>query len=167
MGIPEDAVKRCAEQISSALEFIAGKGLVHMDMKPDNVLVFDRDCHSIKLTDFGLAMVKGTMIRGKYGTGSYMAPEVCKVDSSVGLVVDGRLDVWAFGVVIYGLLTGELPWEDAILDDEKYKHFVEWQSNFQMHNTPEALTKVGSGIWWMFSDLLAMTLLKDVNLRKS
>ncbi|XP_077349902.1 serine/threonine-protein kinase SBK1-like [Lithobates pipiens] len=156
VGIPEDAVKRCAEQISSALEFVAEKGLVHMDMKPDNILVFDQDCHSIKITDFGLAKVKGTVIAGKCGTGSYMAPEVCEVDSSVGLVVDGSLDVWAFGVVIYCLLTGELPWEDAILDDRKYKHFVEWQSNFQIHNTPEALTKVGSGIWWMFSDLLAI-----------
>ncbi|XP_040191895.1 serine/threonine-protein kinase SBK1-like [Rana temporaria] len=156
VGIPEHAVKRCAVQISSALEFMAAKGLVHMDVKPDNVLVFDQDCHSIKLTDFGLAKVKGTVIRGMCGTTSFMAQEMCKVEISDGLVADGSLDVWSFGVVIYCLLTGELPWEDAIPEDVKYKRFVEWQSNFQMHKFPETLTKVGSGIWWMLGDLWAI-----------
>lgn len=122
-----------------------------MDLKPD-VSVFDLDCHSIYLTDFGLVKVHRTVVRGKCGTMFYMAPERRKVNTSDGLVVEGSLDVWVFGVVIYFLLTGVLPWEDAILDYEKCKHFVDWQNNFQMDNPPEALTKVASGIQRMFSD---------------
>ncbi|XP_073468058.1 serine/threonine-protein kinase SBK1-like [Aquarana catesbeiana] len=51
VGIPEDVEKRCAVQISNALQFIVEKGLVHLDVKPDNVLVFDQEseCRSPKI----------------------------------------------------------------------------------------------------------------------
>ncbi|XP_077349925.1 serine/threonine-protein kinase SBK1-like [Lithobates pipiens] len=156
VGIPEDSVKRCAVQISSALEFIAEKRLVHMDMKPENILVFDRECHCIKLTDFGFAGVKGTVIRTKVGSIPFMAPEMCAMTMSDGLAIDGSLDVWAFGVLIYCLLTGESPWQVAMTDDEEYKSFVDWQNNFQMDSLSEAWRKVPSGIRRMFIDLLAI-----------
>ncbi|XP_040215494.1 serine/threonine-protein kinase SBK1-like [Rana temporaria] len=117
VGIPEDSVKRCAVQISNALEFMSEKGLVHMDLKPENILVFDKDCHSIKITDFGLAKVKGTVITSRSGSKFYMAPELRDITISDGLVVDGSLDVWSFGFIIYCLLTGEFPWTVATLDD--------------------------------------------------
>ncbi|PIO33536.1 hypothetical protein AB205_0009350 [Aquarana catesbeiana] len=106
VGIPEDVVKRCAVQISNALQFIVEKGLVHLDVKPDNVLVFDQECHSIKLSDFGLAKVTGTVIRSKCGSKPYRAPEMYGIAPPDGLAVDGSLDVWAFGVTIYVLLMG-------------------------------------------------------------
>ncbi|CAI9543015.1 unnamed protein product [Staurois parvus] len=156
VGIPEAAVKRCAVQISSALEFIAEKGLVHMDLKPENVLVFDRDCHCVKVTDFGLAKVKGTVIIARCGSKHYMAPELHEMTISNGLVVDGSFDVWAFGVAIYCLLTGEFPWQVANLDDEGYKEFVDCQNTFQTDDPPEAWRKVPTGIRRMFCDLLAI-----------
>ncbi|KAM5194566.1 serine/threonine-protein kinase SBK1-like [Mantella aurantiaca] len=156
VGIQELMVKRCAVQISRALEFIADKGLVHMDLKPENVLVFDQECQKIKLTDFGLARVKGTLIRGRVGTYSYMSPEMCKTTTAVGLVAESTLDVWAFGVVLYCLLTGDFPWEEAIPDDEEYKSFSDWQNSLQTENHHEAWSKIPTGILKMFSDLLAI-----------
>ncbi|KAM5191367.1 ribosomal protein S6 kinase alpha-2-like [Mantella aurantiaca] len=155
VGIQEVMVKRCAVQISRALEFIADKGLVHMDLKPENVLVFDKECQKIKLTDFGLARVKGTLIRGRVGTYSYMSPEMCKTTNSDGLTAESTLDVWAFGVVLYCLLTGNFPWEEAVADDEEYKSFADWQNSFQTEN-PQPWNKIPTGILKMFGDLLAI-----------
>ncbi|XP_073472118.1 serine/threonine-protein kinase SBK1-like [Aquarana catesbeiana] len=156
VGIPEDAAKRCAVQISSALEFISERGFVHMDLKPENVLVFDQDCHCVKITDFGLTKVTETVIRARCGSKSYMAPEMFNLNISDGLAVDGSLDVWAFGVVIYCLVTGEFPWRVAMLDDESYKQYVDWQNDFREVNPPETWEKVPAGIQRMFLDLLAI-----------
>ncbi|XP_073471854.1 serine/threonine-protein kinase SBK1-like [Aquarana catesbeiana] len=156
VGIPEDAVKVCAVQISSALEFISEKGLVHMDLKPENVLVFDQDYYCIKITDFGLTKVTGKVIRARCGSKSYMVPEF-NLTISDGLVVDGSLDVWVFGVIIYCLVTGEFPWQVAMLDDETYKQYVDWQNDFREVNPPETWKKVPAGIQRiMFIDLLAI-----------
>ncbi|XP_040215987.1 serine/threonine-protein kinase SBK1-like [Rana temporaria] len=160
VGISEDAVKRCAVQISNALEFMSEKGLVHMDLKPENILVFDKDCHSIKITDFGLAKVKGTVITSRSGSKFYMAPELRDITIPDGLVVDGSLDVWSFGFIIYCLLTGEFPWTVATLDDEAFKHFVDWQNNFHIYNPPEAWRKIPTGIRRMFINLLAIDYMK-------
>ncbi|XP_077349914.1 serine/threonine-protein kinase SBK1-like [Lithobates pipiens] len=160
VGIPEDAVKRCSVQISNALEFISEKGLVHMDLKPENILVFDKDCHSIKITDFGLVKVKGTVITSRCGSKSYMAPEMLDITISDGLVVDGSLDVWSFAVIIYCLITGEIPWRVATLDDEGYKHYVDWQNNFHMDNPPKAWRKIPTGMQRMFINLLAIDYMK-------
>ncbi|XP_073472107.1 serine/threonine-protein kinase SBK1-like [Aquarana catesbeiana] len=156
VGIPEDAAKRCAVQISSALEFISERGFVHMDLKPENVLVFDQDCHCVKITDFGLTKVTETVIRARCGSKSYMAPEMFNLNISDGLAVDGSLDVWAFGVVIYCLVTGDFPWRVAMLDDESYKQYVDWQNDFREVNPPETWEKVPAGIQRMFLDLLAI-----------
>ncbi|XP_040215646.1 serine/threonine-protein kinase SBK1-like [Rana temporaria] len=160
VGIPEDAIKRCSVQISNALKFMSEKGLVHMDLKPENILVFDKDCQIIKVTDFGLAKVRGTVITSRCGSKSFMAPELRDVTISDGLVVDGSLDVWSFGVNIYSLITGEMPWQVATLEDEGYKCFVDWQNNFHMDNPPEAWRKIPTGIRRMFIDLLAVDYMK-------
>lgn len=122
VGIPEASVKRCVVQVASALEFIHSHGLVHRDIKPENILLLDSNCCRVKLADFGLAQKRGTMIRYITGTLPYMSPELSSLALREGqqvedmvtaspLSVEPSLDTWAFGVVIFCILTGYFPWE--------------------------------------------------------
>ncbi len=106
-----DVVVALVRQVLDALEVAHAEGVVHRDLKPQNVLV--DDAGQIKLTDFGIARVEdaiglttNTMI---LGTPAYMAPE-----SLSSPLVDGRADLYALGVTLYELLTGELPFRGAL-----------------------------------------------------
>ncbi len=95
-----------AVQIAEALQEAHGKGVVHRDIKADNIMVNLRN--QIKVTDFGLAKLKGSLKLTKtsstVGTLAYMAPEQIQ-----GGEVDNRSDIFSFGVVLFELLTGRLP----------------------------------------------------------
>ncbi|KAJ8395093.1 hypothetical protein AAFF_G00035490 [Aldrovandia affinis] len=164
VGIPECAVKRCVQQISSALEFIHGHGLVHRDIKPENILLLDQHCCRVKLADFGLAQKRGTLIQLISGTLPYMAPELCAVVAEDGerapgvapLSVEPSLDTWAFGVVIFCILTGFFPWERCTPDDDFYQEFADWRRDPATADVPSQWQRFTPACLAMFSRLLAL-----------
>ena len=124
-----DRVLSIAGQIADGIEAAHDKGVLHRDLKPANVRVTPEGV--VKVLDFGLgkavapdaarassgeanasargeATVDGVIL----GTGAYMSPEQAR-----GLPVDKRTDIWAFGCVLYEMLTGRLPFEGATLTD--------------------------------------------------
>ncbi|KAJ4940734.1 hypothetical protein JOQ06_027029 [Pogonophryne albipinna] len=126
-GLPEEMVKRCMQQLGLALDFMHSKNLVHRDVKPENVLLFDRECRRIKLADFGMTRRVGSRVKRVSGTIPYTAPEVCRASRVEGFLVTTSLDVWAFGVLVFCMLTGNFPWEAALPADAFYEEFRRWQ----------------------------------------
>ena len=98
-------------QICDALQFAHEEGVVHRDVKPENILIDKRG--RVKIADFGLAKLLGqapgdialTATQQVMGTLRYMAPE--QMEGTKG--IDHRADIYSLGVVFYELLTGELP----------------------------------------------------------
>jgi serine/threonine-protein kinase len=115
--MPLQEAVRLARQIADALEYAHEKGVVHRDLKPTNIMLTPEG--NVKVLDFGLAMIVGNPLAGPdaaslatltmgytnaveiQGTVGYMAPEQAR-----GKPVDKRVDIWAFGVVFYEMLTG-------------------------------------------------------------
>ncbi len=120
--VPLETTLRIAEQIAAALEAAHEKGIVHRDLKPANIKV--RPDGSVKVLDFGLAKATEepelahdaqtalSSVGQMLGTAGYMSPEQAR-----GQDVDRRTDIWAFGVVVYEMLTGKRPFEGACVND--------------------------------------------------
>ena len=110
-GLTPQAALAIVPQICEALQFAHDEGIVHRDIKPENILV-DKKGH-VKIADFGLAKMLEhdpsddflTATRQIMGTPRYMAPEQMQSSRDV----DHRSDIYSLGVVLYELLTGELP----------------------------------------------------------
>ena len=127
VGLPESQARSVAKQIASALEFMHSKNLVHRDVKPENILLFNEQCTKVKLMDFGMTKKSGTMVR-KVSTGiPYTPPEICEALRGERYTVESSADVWAFAVLLFCCLTGNFPWELATHKDSFFGDFAAWQ----------------------------------------
>jgi TolB-like protein/Tfp pilus assembly protein PilF len=124
-------------QIGEALQEAHSHGIVHRDVKPENIMVNTKN--QIKVMDFGLAKLKGslklTRTSSTVGTLAYMAPEQIQ-----GGEVDARSDIFSFGIVLFEMLTGRLPFRGeheaammySILNEEP-QHISNFRTDVPQH----------------------------------
>jgi len=147
--LPLDELLKTATEVSEGLSKAHEKGIVHRDMKSENIMITREGTN--KIMDFGLAEMRGrsriTRIGTTLGTVSYMSPEQAR-----GEELDERTDIWSFGVVLYEAATGHLPfpgsYESAIL------YLI-------LHEQPETIRKQRADIPPGFEQIVLRCLKKE------
>jgi len=150
-AIPLDEALPIAKQIAEGLEYAHERGIVHRDLKPANIKLASND--AVKILDFGLAKAlegdaasvdisssptisrMATQAGIILGTAAYMSPEQAK-----GKSVDRRTDIWAFGCVLYEMLTGKMAFSGETVTDTLaavIKSEPDW--SLLPANTPQAI----------------------------
>lgn len=112
--LSERTVRRFLRQLAKALQYMREKKVSHMDLKPQNILLFSREHPVLKVADFGFAhylldLTDATFLRG---SPLYMAPEiVCQRQ------YDAKADLWSVGVILYECLFGQAPFASATIEE--------------------------------------------------
>ncbi|HEX9727778.1 MAG TPA: protein kinase [Gemmatimonadales bacterium] len=121
-ALPPSELRQLLAQTASALGYAHQHGIVHRDIKPDNIM-YDELGHAI-VTDFGIAKAaSGTKLTGtgmSIGTPHYMSPEQARAQT-----LDGRSDIYSLGVVAYQCLVGRVPFDGEDAFSIGYKHIME------------------------------------------
>ncbi|NP_001085221.1 uncharacterized protein LOC432315 [Xenopus laevis] len=155
VGLSEHTTKRCIYQVALALDYLHNRKLVHRDIKPENILIFDKECRKVKLSDFGMTRIAGTTEKRVSGTIPYTAPELCEMSKHSGFLVNHSIDVWAFGVLLFCMMTGNFPWEKALHLDSFYYEFLQWQ-RYKSAAIPSQWRRFSPHALKMFSKLLSI-----------
>src|SRR5207244_8640119 len=120
--LPPAEIRQILVQVARALAYAHKSGIVHRDIKPDNIM-FDEHGLAV-VTDFGIAKAaSGQKLTGtgmSIGTPHYMSPEQARAQS-----IDGRSDIYSLGVVAYQCLTGTVPYDGEDSFSIGYKHITE------------------------------------------
>jgi len=138
--LPPETVADYAIQISSALLAAHKNNLIHRDIKPQNILVTPEG--KVKVADFGIAKsltVDVTKTLNIIGTAHYISPEQAK-----GEVLDHRTDIYSLGIVLYEMLTADVPFRGGNSIDISLKHIYEkpLKPSELMENIPDKLEKI-------------------------
>jgi hypothetical protein len=151
--MPYDAAARLLEEVARALAYAHDRGVVHRDVKPDNILL-DLATGRALVSDFGIARVgSGTTTepRRVVGTAEFMSPE-----QALGERVDPRSDLYSLGVVGFFALSGELPFVGQDDMTVLARH---------VHDQPPALASVAPGVPHRLAETIDRCLAKDPNAR--
>ncbi len=152
-GFSMEEILKVAIQIAEGLNAAHKKGIVHRDIKSDNIMLTDEEV--VKIMDFGLAKLKGVTKLTKTGTTlgtlQYMSPEQAQ-----GEEVDQRSDIFSFGVVLYEMITGQLPF--------KGEHEAAIIYSI-VNETPEPLARYKANVPEGLQRVVDKTLKKDRNIR--
>lgn len=115
-GRPAEVIEEVAVQVLRALNYLHSRNIYHFDIKPQNLLVMQKNGGMVaKIIDFGLAGFSSP--RKKVGTPAYMAPEII-----LGGELDGRTDLYSFGVVLYKALTRQNPFASPDVRETLQRH---------------------------------------------
>lgn len=147
--LPINEVVEIAIEIAQGLTEAHSKDIIHRDIKPANVLL--TELGQVKIIDFGLAKLMGgaalTRTGITMGTLAYMSPEQIQ-----GPKADQRTDIWAFGVILYEMLTGEHPFKG------EYEQAVMYSI---VNEDPEFITKIRSDIPIAMEKIVEKALVKN------
>ncbi|CAL6016159.1 Kinase [Hexamita inflata] len=106
-----DLIYQLSLQITNGLQYIHKLGIIHRDVKPDNILVHKLDDKIVfKLADFGVSKMD-EQAQTLTGTPYYLSPQICKAEQ-----YGSKTDIWALGVVLYVMTTNEFPFSGGFLD---------------------------------------------------
>ncbi|MEK9137854.1 MAG: serine/threonine-protein kinase, partial [Bacteroidota bacterium] len=148
-----DEVVEISRHIVDGLQAAHKKGIVHRDIKSSNVMLTG-EC-SVKIMDFGLAKVRGgsqvTKVGSTVGTVAYMSPEQAR-----GEEVDQRSDLWSFGVVLYEMLSGQMPFAT------EYEHAIVYSI---LNETPKPITTLRPDTPEALSRIVHRALTRDLQSR--
>jgi serine/threonine protein kinase/Tfp pilus assembly protein PilF len=144
-----DEALKIAVQAAEGLQAAHEKGIVHRDIKSENIMMNEKS--QVKIMDFGLAKLKGqtkiTKEGSTLGTAAYMSPEQAQ-----GADVDHRTDIWSLGVVLYEMITGQLPFKG------EYEQAIMYSI---MNEESEPVTALRTGVPMELERIVNKTLAKD------
>jgi len=104
--LPVERAIGVAEQMATGLAYAHSEGIIHRDVKPDNIMMLRND--QVKIMDFGIAQLRGSTIQTQTGV-SMGTPQFMSPEQAAGKTVDARSDLYSLSVVIYAMVTGQLP----------------------------------------------------------
>jgi serine/threonine protein kinase/tetratricopeptide (TPR) repeat protein len=144
-----DKALKIVIQAADGLQAANEKGIVHRDIKSANIMITEKG--QVKIMDFGLAKLKGqtkiTKEGTTLGTAAYMSPEQAQ-----GADVDHRTDIWSLGVVLYEMITGQLPFRG------EYEQALVYSI---INEQPEPLSALRTGVPIELERIVNKTLAKD------
>ncbi|SMN19261.1 similar to Saccharomyces cerevisiae YBR274W CHK1 Serine/threonine kinase and DNA damage checkpoint effector, mediates cell cycle arrest via phosphorylation of Pds1p [Maudiozyma saulgeensis] len=135
IGVDTEIAQFYFKQLVNAIFYLHNEcGIAHRDIKPENILL-DKD-GNLKLADFGLASKfkrkdgSKKVSKDKRGSYPYMAPEI--LSSDIPLYYADVTDVWSIGILVFVLLTGEIPWEIPTKEDNNFINFIKNKGNLNL-----------------------------------